>query len=183
VLENLLAHSRRGDAIRVAPELSTLGGTLRNAIALGMGRYAINSAYVPSHVSTGNSSRAYNQTDCRVGCYRGDVLSDGSLKYLLRVEAGSRLKGAGAGGADIGPQIVLRYGADGSKFGAPGFNAATTTPLWPWPNEDRIKREMCEGTTRGFCTPAKRLDGAQPVTLTSYIWEALGSPIPKGIYP
>lgn len=183
LIENLLAHSRAGDAIRVAPELGSLGGTLRNAIALGAGRYAINSAYVPSHVSTGGSSRAFNQKDCRLGCYRGDVLSDGSLKHVTRIEVGSRLKGSGIVGADIGPSILFRYGMDGARFGDPGFNGLSNTPLWPWPNEARIRREMCVGNTRGFCTPAKRLDGTHEVTLTSYIWEALGNPMPKGIYP
>ncbi len=182
LLENLLAHSRSGDAIRVAPELASLGGTLRNTIALGAGRYAINSAYVPSHVSAGGPGRAYNQTECRVGCFRNDVLADGSLKYVTRVEAGSRLKGGGGGGADVGPSILLRYGVDGARFGEAGFNALSNVPLWPWPNEERIRREMCDGIDRGFCRAAKRLDGVLPVTLTSYVWEALGHPMPKTIY-
>jgi len=27
----------------------------------------------------------------------------------------------------------------------------TSTPLWPWPNEERIKTEMCQSASRGFC--------------------------------
>ena len=36
--------------------------------------------------------------------------------------------------------------------------------------------------TRGFATPGKRLDGVNPVTLTSYIWEYLGNPMPASLY-
>lgn len=106
-----------------------------------------------------------------------------SMRYLTRVEAGSALKGAGVGGADIGANIVYRYGADGSRYGESNYNSLTTTALWPWPNEARIKQEMCADTTRGFCSRGTRLDAVNPVTLTSYIWEQLGNPIPAGIYP
>jgi hypothetical protein len=183
LLENLVAKSTEGDAIRVAPELGSLGGTLRNVVAHGGGRYAINSAYPPSYVSTGGRARAFNQTECRAGCYRNDALLEGSLKYLTRIEAGSPLKSKGSGGADIGANILYRYGADGAKFGDSGYNALTNVPLWPWPNEERIKLEMCKGISRGFCTSEKRLDKINPVTLTSYIWEAIGNPLPKVIYP
>ncbi len=106
-----------------------------------------------------------------------------SMRYLTRIEAGSVLKGAGFGGADIGANIVYRYGADGSRYGESNYNSLTTTPLWPWPNESRIKQEMCTNTARGFCATGKRLDGVNPVTLTSYVWEQLGNPLPSGIYP
>src|SRR5205085_856804 len=49
----------------------------------------------------------------------------------------------------------------------------TTTQLWPWPNEARIKSEMCSGTTRGFCSSP---------SLTQYIWEAAGNPMPANLY-
>lgn len=183
LIENITASSVKGDVIRVAPELGSLGGTLRNAIAQGSGRYAINSAYPSSHVSTGGAAKPFNQSQCRTGCYRGNVLSDGSLKYLTRIEAASPLKGKGFEGSDIGANVVFRYGADGSRFGQPGHNALTKTSLWPWPNEERIKAEMCKEIKRGFCSSDRRLDGIGPVTLTSYIWEAIGHPLPKGIYP
>ena len=28
----------------------------------------------------------------------------------------------------------------------------TSNPLWPWANEDRIKAEMCQSESRGFCS-------------------------------
>lgn len=185
LLENLTVLVRRNDAIRVAPELS--GGTLRNVIVAGFGRYGINSAYPPSYADVYPSgSGAYNQTVCQAGCYTGDPRADGnppSLKYLTRVEAGSRLSGRGHNGSDIGANILYRYGIDGTRHGEPGYNTLTGVPLWPWPHEARIKREMCANTTRGFCSTGKRLDGVNPVTLTSYIWEYLGQAMPGGIYP
>jgi hypothetical protein len=39
----------------------------------------------------------------------------------------------------------------------------------PWPNEARIKTEMCAGVTRGFCSAT---------SLTDYIWGYLGNPAP-----
>ena len=113
----------------------------------------------------------------------GDPRANGSLKHLVRIEAGSALKGQGFGGADIGANVLYRYGADGSRFGDAGYNTLSTTALWPWPNEARIKREMCAGTTRGFCSSARRLDGVNPITLTSYVWEMLGTAMPATLGP
>ena len=33
----------------------------------------------------------------------------------------------------------------------PQVQYGTSEPLWPWPNEDRIKAEMCPSVSRGFC--------------------------------
>ncbi len=185
LLENLTAYGRTGDGIRVAPELTS--GILRNAISTNAGRYGINSKYTPSYVDVYNpGSSTYNQTSCSTGCYSSNPIADGavpSLKYLPRIEAGSFLKGKGNAGADIGANVLYRYGADGARFGDAGYNTLTTTSLWPWPNEDRIKREMCANTTRGFCSAGQRLGNVGPVTLTTYIWEYLNNPIPSGIYP
>jgi parallel beta-helix repeat protein len=46
-----------------------------------------------------------------------------------------------------------------------------------------ITGDTMPSPTRGFASAtAKRLDGVNPVTLTSYIWESLGNPIPTEIY-
>jgi hypothetical protein len=49
----------------------------------------------------------------------------------------------------------------------------TTQILWPWPNEARIKKEMCTdaGVTRGFCSAT---------SLTDYVWNYLGNGNPFG---
>lgn len=184
LLENLTVRAGRDDGVRVSPILRS--GTLRNVIIDGAGRYGINSAYAPTHVNVHGASVApYKQTTCTIACYAGNPRADGatpSLRYLTRVEPGSFLKGKGHGGADIGANVLYRYGRDGSRHGEADYNRLTETPLWPWPNEDRIKREMCARTDRGFCAPGKRRDGTGPVTLTSYIWEYLGQEMPRQIY-
>ncbi|MBI5783103.1 MAG: Ig-like domain-containing protein [Gammaproteobacteria bacterium] len=184
LLENLTAYGN-GDGVRVAPELTS--GTLRNVISVNAGRYGINSRYAPSYVDVYNAgSSTYNQTTCSTGCYTSNPQADGvtpSLKYITRIESGSLLNGKGAGGADIGANVLYRYGIDGSRFSEANYNTLTSAALWPWPNEDRIKREMCANTARGFCSTSQRLGNLGPVTLTTYIWEYLGSPIPSGVYP
>jgi hypothetical protein len=78
--------------------------------------------------------------------------------------------------ATRGATVVKRY-VDG---------ALTDTDLWPFPNEDAIKQDLCAGpdgaklngvniNTRGhnaagFCASGK--------SLTGYVWEQLGSPSP-----
>ena len=108
-------------------------------------------------------------------------VEDGSLLHAVEKAPGSALA---ASLPSVGAVIRYRYGVDGTRYGEAGYNTLTSTPLWPWPNEDRIKQEMCvrSGETRGFCNPGTRLDGVHPVTLTSYIWEFLGHPIPTDIY-
>lgn len=189
-LENLTAMSRTGDVVRVGPSLATRGGTLRNLIVVdgGAARYGINSAYTPSHADVYGSytQGAYNQTVCSTSCYASDPRADGtpsSLRYLPRIEASSAMKGKGHGGADIGANVMYRYGTDGTRWGEAGYNSLSAVPLWPWPNEARIKAEMCASTTRGFCTAGPQLDGTSDVTLTSYIWEALGHRMPATLYP
>lgn len=70
----------------------------------------------------------------------GDLTSDPGFVSALRIEAASPYKAAGSSG-DIGANVVNRY-VDG---------VLTATPLFPWPNEARIKAEMCASVTTGFC--------------------------------
>lgn len=176
-LENLTVRTRDGDGVRIAPSLTS--GSLRNVISVDAPRKGINSRYPFSHVNVYNAGQgAYQQNACSTGCYTSDPRADGgipSLKYLVRIEPGSKLKGSGYRGADIGANVLYRYGVDGSRHGEPDFNTLTNTPLWPWPNENRIKAEMCEktGVTRGFCRAR---------SLTHYLWEYLGHPMPTDPY-
>ncbi|MBI3900499.1 MAG: hypothetical protein HY308_19760 [Gammaproteobacteria bacterium] len=118
-----------------------------------------------------------------------------NLRYVVRPEPGSGLIAAGSGGSDIGATILYRYGASGTLWGEAGYDQLTTESLWPWPYEAQIKAVFAEpndppagntpssnDTVRGFCATRARLDGVNPVTLTSYIWEYLGNPIPADIY-
>ena len=89
----------------------------------------------------------------------GDLTSDPGFLYITRIEAASPYKSAGSSG-DIGANVINRY-QDG---------VLTGTALWPWPNEARIRTEMCNGVTGGWCSSGK--------TLTRYIWEYLGNTSP-----
>jgi hypothetical protein len=168
-LQNLTAKALGGDAVRVAPQLTS--GTVSNVLVAGATRYGINSAIKPAYVNVHGAATAYNQTSCSVGCYAEDPIANGSLKYITRIEPRSFLSGRGEGTSDIGANIVYRYGVDGARFGDAGYNILTAYSLWPWPNETRIKSEMCgqSGVTRGFCSAA---------SLTRYVWEYLGSTLP-----
>ena len=159
------------DAIRIAPAVPS--GTLENLVVLGQGRFGINSAVTPRNIvlSGSWSESPYNQSSCTAGCRTEDPIADGSIRHIPRIEAGSLLKQGGGTGPELGAEIVYRYGIDGSRYGEPGFNTLTETPLWPWPNEARIQAEMCRqsNVTRGFCGKA---------SLTEYIWTYLGHAAP-----
>jgi hypothetical protein len=154
-----------GQGIRVAPEMTT--GILRNAIVLGSGVWGINSSYKPENVTVFFTGTPYNQTTCSVGCSTADP----NMRYI--VQSPDATKGA---------NMLYRYGAEGTRYGDAGYNTLTSNTLWPWPNEDRIKQEMCANTTRGFCSTGRQLNGTSPVTLTSYIWELLGYTMPTNLY-
>lgn len=117
-----------------------------------------------------------------------DPLANGLL-YPVRVESGSLLSTAGPGGSRVGPDVLYKIGVSGTMYGEPGWDTVTNEPLWPWPNEDRIKADFASvqavpGETlpgaRGFATGTS-IDGTQQ-TLTKYIWEFYGNQIPSDIY-
>jgi len=178
VLENITAGmtGKGQDSIRVSPEAH--GGIVRNVIAYKAGRYGVNSSAIPSYCDVyGSNGKRYNQSRGSKGDKAVDPLTGGripSLKYLVRIEEGSELKGTGYKGGDYGANVIKRYGVDGTRYGDPGYNVLTDEDLWPWPNEDRIKSDMSSASKRGFC--------ADGTTLTKYIWEYLGNKIPEEIY-
>lgn len=105
-----------------------------------------------------------------------------ALKYLCRIENGSNLEGAGSDGGNIGATVLYEIGAEGTLWGDAGYDEVTSKALWPFPNDDIIREKMRNYSydngnlrgDRGFCA-----DGE---TLTKYIWEYLGNPIPAEIY-
>lgn len=120
---------------------------------------------------TPSTSVAYNNSGGNSG---GTVLNPftSGLLYLPRIEAGSVLSAGGTAG-QRGAQIIKRIGTPGTLYGESGYSTTTATDLWPWPNEARIKKEMCAdaGVTRGFCSSA---------SLTAYVFDYLGNPNPYG---
>lgn len=171
VIRNLTVGHSGGDGLRVDPAVSA--GSVTNILSLSAGRYGVNSAITPTYCNVyGSGDSAYNQTTCTTGAYTYNAETDGSLEYVPRIEASSNLDGIGASGADIGANIVNRYGADGTRYGDSGYHDLTSTALWPWPNQTRIRQELGPdlSITRGFCASGK--------TLTSYVWEYLGNASP-----
>lgn len=190
-----------GVAVRVHADNYTIGGILKNILAIGSGSYGFYVDLIPSDINIfGSFGSAFYSASKKctlgtAGCYSENpqAISGGytnkSLMYLTRIEDNSFLKAKAQGGADIGANILYRYGVDNTRHGEVGFNTLTNTPLWPYPNEARIKTEMSTGldangnpNTRGFCAASKQLDGTSDTTLTSYIWEMLGNQIPAEIY-
>jgi hypothetical protein len=133
-------------------------------------------AETPSYIDlAGTWDTNYPNNACATGCKTGNPISDGtpaSLKYVLRIESGSALYGTGSGGANYGATIVKRYGCDGCFYGDAGYNTLSGTDLWPYPNQARIKTELCStfvSETRGFCSAA---------SISYYVWNYLGNGCP-----
>ncbi len=151
----------------------------RNSVAVGDAAYGVVRGGSASYLNVFGSfsgSRLYS-TAVSPGDIASDPRNDGpapSLKHPVRIEEGSALKGA-AGGADVGANVLFKTGLDGTRHGDAGYNGATAAPLWPWPNEDKVKAFLCDdlGETRGLCSAS---------SLTRYVWEMLGNPMPQDIY-
>lgn len=107
------------------------------------------------------------------------------LRYPVKIEENSPLATAGSNGGVVGPTIMKKIGVSGTLYGEPGWDTVTDEPLWPFPNEAKIKELMSETVDGvsgiyGF-TAGNSLDGT-PQTLTKYIWEYLGNQIPASLY-
>ena len=124
VVERITASTRAGDGVRIAPELGAQG-TLRQAKVSGSGRFAVNSAYAPQQVRVSGNWR------------------EGAFNQTR-----------GSNSASEGGAHLQRYGIDGRHHGEPGFDAPSAAPLWPWPNEARLRADLCATTTRGLCAPS-----------------------------
>ena len=138
---------------------------------------------------TENFNNCYNppipqyHTACASNATNFNPLANG-LSYLTRVESDSTLSSSGEAGGQQGASIVKRVGVSGTMYGEDGYDQITDDDLWPWPYQDRIKQEMCTDAKviRGFCEAGVGKYGGS-VTLTSYIWEALGNTCPSNICP
>ncbi len=101
------------------------------------------------------------------------------LDYLLRIDNG-QLETAGENSNQAGANIMNKMGKAGSFYGETGFNSEQSDALWPWANEEKIKRDLCNGAgiqNRGLCS------ANNTPTLTGYIWGALGNQVPANLGP
>ena len=140
--------------------------------------------------------------------YLGFVLSVGSCDNCVAWDVGSTgIKGAAESGYHINQSTASSISARSSSQSSNATSASTyllrpsgssgarveyryengqltNIPLWPWPNENRIKRDFQtsphQNPKRGFAADGNGLYGG-PITLTSYIWEYLGNRCPSDI--
>ena len=129
-----------GDGFRFAPELERSDATIGDVNVEGEGRYAINSAV---EVRGGSVRGRWQSLMNQAGCH----------------ECSSQRTGGDA--AQRPGAHLVAYGKDGTRHGENAFADPSAKPLWPWPNEARIRREMCARTTRGFCR--------EGMTLSTYL--------------
>ncbi len=173
--------------VRVDPQHT--GVLVKNSVAVGATRtgYNVNNSTVENsaNFSASTTQGDFDTNSACTGCTGLSVnpTTDGSYLYPLKVEASSAVANA-ISGQNIGASIVNRYGLSNAINGDTDYNTLSSDPLWPWPNEFRIKQDMCvdDAITRGFCDAGLQLNGSDNVTLTSYIWEFLGNAIPASIY-
>ena len=165
----------------------TIGGTTGHAFANWGNNATLDVSHAIAYGNTGKAfggstpiTHSFNNCSGNLGgncSATGETvfnpLSNG-LRYLPRIEVSSVLKTAGISGAQIGAELVKKIGVSETLFGEPGYDSLTAENLWPWPHQQRIKKEMCvdAGVSRGFCGTA---------SLTHYVWEYLGSPCPVEI--
>ncbi|MCM0083376.1 Ig-like domain-containing protein [Geomonas sp. Red32] len=115
----------------------------------------------------------------RAGSYStfsaGANLYTQGLKYLPRIESGSTLASAG-----VGATIMYQLGGTGVFYGDANWNSVSSTPLWPYANEQMWAAKLASynatgpGGNRGFAALAT--SSATP--LTDYIWGYLGNAKP-----
>jgi len=142
VIERLWIRSG-GDGFRFAPELASSNARIDGLNISGRGRYGLNSSVAAAGASVSGDWQALtNQRGCSARCAMTEGPADGD--------------------SDSPPAAhLVRYGGDGMRFGTSGYRDPSPDSLWPWPNEDRIRQDMCRDTQRGFC--------ADGMTLTRYL--------------
>lgn len=181
VYDRITSSSTKQDAGSTAFYQGGKGTVLRNSLLMNARSYGVKQGPDnKSMTATYNYFYGNAANDCE-SCGTLDATNDMThrdpmVRYIVRQEVGSPLKGTGSGGVDRGATVLYRY-RDG---------ALTTEKLWPWPNEERIRQDFCNveslkdfartgADASAWCTSGK--------SLTKYIWEAAGQPMPAVLYP
>ncbi len=159
---------------------------LKNSLLIGNASIGKINGTMVSHtnnaVSPANFAEGNNQ-----------VSLDTLPENFLDPSTSADLTGTGENGVNVGATILKSYGVTGTVWGQAGYDQLTNENLWPWKYEDEIKAVFSESnpspigvtpssnnTIRGFTTDED--DFGTPMTLTKYIWQAMGTKIPEGIY-
>jgi len=177
----VLTTGNNGSGIRIAGSTGTVDMEVRNSIV----EHTAGRAYFFDVGGTFelNYCQAYDSGVLpewnTEGTGGNNIVAASTALYLT--QPGSTAQ-TGSDSTPVGATIEKRIGVDGTRVGDPGVDTVTSTDLWPFPNEDRIKSEMETVSTRGFCSTGNQLDGSTEITLTSYIWEYLGTLMPEDIY-
>jgi hypothetical protein len=189
----------RGDNMIATLDQVTVGDTdsnhreIRNAVYdKALGTSTLTNSLIYNNTYTDNTDDSNFNWYYPTGHARGNnyITDNPNLKYIVRTTD----TGTGQGGKKRGATIEKSFGVSGTLWGEAGYDTLTDEDLWPWPYEDQIKADFSQPNSvtsgcipstnnpkRGFCADGSGLYGG-PITLTSYIWEYLGNPVPPEIY-
>lgn len=189
-LVNSVSWDNKGDGLAGVRANNNGGDTLWQNLTIGNNPVAYYADIIGSNNVFSNSLLLNNAQLSSTGnggftTYSNNLTAaNPSLKYIVDRENNS-----------AGAKILNRYGKSGTLWGETGYDQETNEKLWPWPYEDQIKAVFAEpnpvpsgavpatnNTKRGFAADGNDSFG-KPQTLTRYIWQYLGNPIPANIYP
>ena len=100
-----------------------------------------------------------------------DINEPSQQLYITRIEDGTPPDSQDEYGLDMGATIL---------FATVNGSTEAGTHLWPWPGEDRWKTDLCDAgnptdrSGEGLC--------GSGVSITTYVWNAMGNTIPSSIY-
>ncbi len=178
LLHGTIGHNRHG--VRFNNYNNVVNNTLKSTLVMG-NRKAEDEGEQSFGMIDGanNTDNDYNNVFDHLHDYRKYAMAPGpnslsaplALDHLLTIPMGTANQGAAHDGGVIGATVVTRM-IDGH---------ASSQALWPYPNEDRIKSEMCESATlelldRSGDNSAAWCESGQ--SLSEYIWEYLGYACP-----
>ena len=147
--------------------MSVIGAVLQGSPNNGLAAEGNGSAatyYVTDVLVTGSKAGGFNtnnsghqlnlaRVQARVAGYQYAKWASGGALNVNGCAAGSGPLNSGAslqscpGGE--GPRLAFRVGVDGTLYGEAGYDKVTDVPLFPWPNEERIKADF--ESVRPFC--------------------------------
>jgi hypothetical protein len=155
---------------------ATVGASSSGGININLTPVSNSLIYQVAGASTGGNFNHFFNTAVPAGSSNA-LSSNPQMRYITRIEPGTPGYASGQAGGNRGAVIVNRY----------ENGVLTNQPLWPWPNEARIKQDFQTNFNlaginprRGFAADGNGLRGT-PITLTSYIWEYLGNACPLDV--